>query len=507
MKLIKSLILGSSAGLIAMSGAQAADLPVKAKAIEYVKVCSLYGAGFWYIPGTDTCIRIGGAIRIDTALNGGIYDNPFWQGGAGGSQAYGKDWYTTRSRFNLTEDTRTATEYGVLRTYANVQMDWTRGGSGIAGGAPVEVDYAFIQFAGFTFGKAVSEFDPQWALAKPTISSGQWAGSNNATGINQLAYTATFGNGVSGTISLEDAQPYRTAGVVNTSFPGGFAFFTPTSPTQGGAVNYGVGNFTGNAVAGDHVPDIVGNLRLDQAWGSLHFGAAGHEVHANYFTPADSTSGHPGSTWGYAVSGAFELKNLPTGAGDSLKVEASFAHGAAKYVWGGTIDSAGAGRLFRTSGNGPTGTLAFGEILDGIYTGTNALNGTNISLSNAWEVSAFYEHYWNPAWRTSVFGNYSAITYGASGAAVLAALPGATGVFVGTNGSLDMSTAQVGTRTAWTPVKDLTISAEFLYSRLMPKATGTFVNTSAISGAPVGAVYQIGSQNVYNGAVQILRSF
>src|ERR1700726_797378 len=77
MKMIKSLILGSTAGLIAMSGAQAADLPVKAKAVEYVKVCSLYGAGFWYIPGTDTCIRIGGAIRIDTAINGNVFDAPF----------------------------------------------------------------------------------------------------------------------------------------------------------------------------------------------------------------------------------------------------------------------------------------------------------------------------------------------------------------------------------------------------------------------------------------------
>jgi hypothetical protein len=507
MTMIKSLILGSAAGLIAMSGAQAADLPVKAKAIEYVKVCSLYGAGFWYIPGTDTCIRIGGAIRIDTALNGGIYDNPFWQGGASGSQAYGKDWYTTRSRFNLTEDTRTATEYGVLRTYANVQMDWTRGGSAIAGGAPVEVDYAFMQFAGFTFGKAVSEFDPQWALAKPTITSGMWAGSNNATGINQLAYTATFGNGVSGTISLEDGQPYRTAGVVNTSAGGPFQFFSPTL-TIAGATPYGVSSFTGNAVAGDHVPDIVGNLRLDQAWGSLHFAAAGHEVHGNYYTPADSTTGHPGSTWGYAVSGAFELKNLPTGAGDSLRVEASWAHGAAKYVFGGTIDGAGGGRLFRTSGNGPTGTLAFGEVIDGIYSGTNSLNGTNISLSNAWEVSAFYEHYWNPAWRTSLFGNYSGISYGAAGSTLAALLPGTTGAFAFTStNNLDFTVAQVGTRTAWTPVKDLTISAEFLYSRLMPKATGTFTNVSAISGAPAGAVYNIGAQNVYNGAVQILRSF
>src|SRR5437016_2871387 len=218
MKMAKSLLLGTAASIIALTGAQAADLPVKAKAVEYVKACSLYGAGFWYIPGTDTCIRIGGAVRVDTALNGAIYDAPFWQGGASATQAYGKNWFQTRARFNLTSDTRTATEYGVLRTYANVQMDWTGNqSSGIAGGAPVEVDYAFIQFAGFTIGKAVSEFDPQWALAKPTITSGMFAGSNNATGIPQLAYTATFGNGVSGTISLEDGLPYRGAGVVNTS--------------------------------------------------------------------------------------------------------------------------------------------------------------------------------------------------------------------------------------------------------------------------------------------------
>ena len=69
MNLTKSLILGSAAGLIAMSGAQAADLPVKAKAVEYVKICSLYGAGFYYIPGTDTCIKLGGYLRVDMGVN------------------------------------------------------------------------------------------------------------------------------------------------------------------------------------------------------------------------------------------------------------------------------------------------------------------------------------------------------------------------------------------------------------------------------------------------------
>ena len=65
MKMIKSLLLGSAAGIVAMSGAQAADLPLKAKAVEYVRVCSLYGAGFYYIPGTDTCIKLSGYLRVD----------------------------------------------------------------------------------------------------------------------------------------------------------------------------------------------------------------------------------------------------------------------------------------------------------------------------------------------------------------------------------------------------------------------------------------------------------
>ena len=83
MKMVKSLILGSAAGLLAMGGAQAADLPVKAKAVEYVKICSLYGAGFFYIPGTDTCIKLGGYLRVDTTFNGGIYDAPAWSGDIG----------------------------------------------------------------------------------------------------------------------------------------------------------------------------------------------------------------------------------------------------------------------------------------------------------------------------------------------------------------------------------------------------------------------------------------
>jgi hypothetical protein len=75
MKMVKSLLLGSAAGLVAVAGAQAADMPVKAKPVEYVKVCSLYGEGFFYVPGTDTCLKLGGYLRVQAetgAGNGGI---------------------------------------------------------------------------------------------------------------------------------------------------------------------------------------------------------------------------------------------------------------------------------------------------------------------------------------------------------------------------------------------------------------------------------------------------
>src|SRR5260221_8457040 len=108
MKTIKSLVLGSAAGLLAMSGAQAADLPVKAKAVEYVKVCSLYGAGFYYIPGTDTCMKIGGYMRIDNTFNGGFYD------GTGRKRELGPGnrhppYFFARSRKAFTGYTHTAT--------------------------------------------------------------------------------------------------------------------------------------------------------------------------------------------------------------------------------------------------------------------------------------------------------------------------------------------------------------------------------------------------------------
>src|SRR3954467_11007177 len=285
MKMVKSLVLGSAAGLIAMSGAQAADLPVKAKPVEYVRICSLYGAGFFYIPGTDTCIKLGGYLRAEIAVNGNnVYANAY--SGASAANNRFTNAYTWRSREDLNIDTRTATEYGVVRTFFDATFSWTSGtysgtatgtsiydaigtsaapgnasGGNVALGA-VGVYYAFIQFAGFTMGKAVSQFSTPWANYPGNNSDSLVGGGGTITGVNQFSYTADFGNGVSGTLSAQDQTAYYQAGVNNVNAGGLF-----------GTSDY----------AGTIAPDLVAMLRVDQAWGLFQGSFAAHNNHAAYY--------------------------------------------------------------------------------------------------------------------------------------------------------------------------------------------------------------------------------
>src|ERR1700675_4578183 len=323
MKMVKSLILGSAAGLIAMSGSQGADLSIKAKAVEYVRICSLYGAGFFYIPGTDTCIKLGGYVRADTTFNGSIQDQPAWSGDLGQGNRY-RDYLATRARLALTVDTRTATEYGVVRTFGQGDFTFdiigsstfnpnflnTNLGNNIPlntpGSGTVVVENLFIQFAGFTFGKSSSAYSTPWhGYLGGQNSSYLLGGNDTVTGVNNIQYTAQFGNGVSGTIGLDDPTVWNRTVVANLSLP--------LSATLGAA----------NAYAGTHAPDVVGKIRVDQAWGLFQISAAAHEVNGSYnllntvTAPAGATglagaapvagsetSGHPETKWGGSVMAA-----------------------------------------------------------------------------------------------------------------------------------------------------------------------------------------------------------
>src|SRR6185503_1174828 len=120
MKMGKSLLLGTAAGLVTIAGAQAADLPVKAKPVEYVKICSLYGVGFYYIPGTDMCIKIGGWVRAEYGW--GQNGNFAWGWGSANVNNRNTNNSDFRARGYITADARNQTEYGTVRGYIAVGL-------------------------------------------------------------------------------------------------------------------------------------------------------------------------------------------------------------------------------------------------------------------------------------------------------------------------------------------------------------------------------------------------
>jgi hypothetical protein len=204
MKMVKSLLLGSAAGIVAVAGAQAADLPVKAKPVQYVKICTLYGDGFYYIPGSDTCIKFQGYIRADYSFNG---RSPHVSG-ATGAQDRTVARYATRHRGNFAIDTRTQTAYGTLRTFMNLNVENSVGEDDAA------VSRAFIQWGGFTFGRTASFTDHEGSLGDSgfrSLYTGLVDATTGAAGINQIAYTWQLGNGITLNIGGDEAvtgRPY-----------------------------------------------------------------------------------------------------------------------------------------------------------------------------------------------------------------------------------------------------------------------------------------------------------
>src|SRR5580693_7807754 len=147
MKMVKRLLLGSAAGLVAVSAGQAADLPVKAKPVEYVKVCSLYGAGFYYMPGTDICLKIGGYARAEMTYggNGNFTQGPI-QGDVNNRLTSN---LVMRARAYITADAREQTAFGTARAYVAVGVATTDIGNAILPSI-LGFNRAFIQWAGIT---------------------------------------------------------------------------------------------------------------------------------------------------------------------------------------------------------------------------------------------------------------------------------------------------------------------------------------------------------------------
>jgi hypothetical protein len=524
MNIVRSLLLGSAAGLAAMTGAQAADLPVKAKPVEYVKICSLYGAGFYYIPGTDTCIRIGGHIRAEVSFIGrGGGDHTISGVGDGSTtDTRDRDIFFTRSRVYTNVDTRTQTAFGTLRTFSVVRAELA-GAAGLAGTAgAINIDTGLIQWGGFTIGRTgASYFDTPWVYATKWGSNGSYGYSDSTSGRFVIAYTHQFGNGISGTLSLEDNKHQKRG---NYNGANALALFgtAATTDTRGG----------------NTWPEIVGQLRIDQAWGGFHIAANVMNNHVAYNCGGASgtttvlaggcseLAGNPSDKVGGGVNAAISFK-LPTGVNDALYIGGSWSKGATSD----TFRNNGLGSNPVQYGGTDLGGLIYGSItggyiFDSVYSSTPragaglAVGPVGQQLTTAYGGNIAFEHGWNAEWRTSVFGGAEFLDYNSTANAILCSRFGAgsasgslingAGVNISnTDGcNFDLRIAGAGTRTFWTPVKDLTIGAEFQWVNIHAKhADGAILAQPTISGFKPNAFYEIKDQNVFSGMFSVRRFF
>ncbi len=222
---IKSLLLGSAAALVAVSGARAADAIVAAEPepVEYVRVCDAFGTGYFYIPGTETCLRIHGYLRYDIA-GGELYDI---------QSATGDDTYDKNMRFSFRTSTASETELGTLRTYTETRFNWAQDQATLAGAAvngythdtSTSLNFAWIQLGGLRMGLDESLFSTFTGYAGSVIQD-TLAGGYGPFRTNLISYTYNSGalraaiaveqgddDAIAGTWGIDDYVPHVVVGL------------------------------------------------------------------------------------------------------------------------------------------------------------------------------------------------------------------------------------------------------------------------------------------------------
>jgi len=199
---IKSLLLGSAAALAAVSGAQAADAIVAAEPepMEYVRVCDAFGTGYFYIPGTETCLKVGGYVRFEVGF------------GDGTNALNGGDW-DSYSRAQLDFTAKSDTELGTLTSVASVRFEANQDvgyGSNITAGSggvnDAYINEAYIQLGGFRVGRWLN-----WWDANDLPGELDNLGSNR---LQSISYTYT-GSAFTAGIQVDELSRARGVGGQN----------------------------------------------------------------------------------------------------------------------------------------------------------------------------------------------------------------------------------------------------------------------------------------------------
>jgi len=512
----RTLLLGFIAGLTTIGGAPAAELPVKTKSVQYVKVCTLYGAGFFYIPATQTCTKIDGFVRAEIKYHAiGSFEPAI--NGANAQFFRAGDQVDTRARAGISLDTREQTEYGTVRAYLLAGWQYTSNdaptlslpGTAVptTGGAPTPgvtpngnnnlyLARAFVQYAGFTAGKAISAFD-FFETTRYSLQTNFAYQDLGRFGINTFTYTAQLGNGVTASLGLEDGSFYaRPIKDLNAAPPAkviaGFGTFFPIL-ASGGPTNGPWNN------AGLLVPDIAGNLRIDQPWGAAQIMGALHDDRAG---PYNATANgliagvaHPTDTWGWAAGTGVRV-NLAS-PGDSFDVQAQYCRG-----WSGHCIINSSARLAdQTFGLVNSGTIGLAWVDDAFMANSASTGATQLQLPAAWNVYAGIQHYWVADLRTSLYGGY--VNYRAESSAVDILVCAPNGFHPG---CADWAAWQIGSRTLWNPVRNLDVGVDVQYTALAKTAFAG----GTVTFAPTGAAphtFTVGTTGVMSALLRIQRNF
>jgi len=279
-----STLLLSSAALVVAGSAYAADLPAKkgAPAAKAATGCSAFGAGFFQIPGGDTCIQFSGYMRSENSYTA--------------NTARGTAPYSLAGAYGLNVDARSNSEAGAIRGYLrNESGAMTR---------------AYVQVAGFTAGAADGLLD----IGLGGNQSGQQFGGS---GIGMLTYSmgavsvgATSARNNNDTSTMAASRPDL---ILKYSMAAG-----PVSVTVGAASHEVVGSTTGSAQGAA----FIGKLTFDAGSAKVS-GYAAYAQGANSYLglssvkDADASAGNLSTGTNYAAQ-----VTMPVGAAGSVGVYA-----------------------------------------------------------------------------------------------------------------------------------------------------------------------------------------
>jgi len=282
---IKSLLLGSAAALAAVSGAQAADAIVAAEPepMEYVRVCDAFGTGFFYIPGTETCLKIGGYVRFDVKGGELLGDDT---SGANGFGFGGGDEWNTFARLSLQLETASDTEYGALKTYVETRFNWDNEGA-----SSNSLNFAYIDLAGFRVGKTETAFYTFVGYAGNVIQDDLISGG--VYDANVIQYNYDNGSGLTAVISLEDTDAATAAETIGLVDGDDYQHRHDYIPNIVGGIGYSTGTFGVKLVGGYDSAMEEGAIKL-RADGT--FGGVSVFAMAGWNTDGDTKNVY--ATWG-----------------------------------------------------------------------------------------------------------------------------------------------------------------------------------------------------------------